>query len=177
MLETLRSFFAGICLPFVRSGSESSQKLQAEIDGSRIRRMLDQLHFCHRCDREENCFMGILERDDDFRRDVLVVIYRDIEKFHGFSIVEDWTLENTQISDALLFCNKWNSRKNFPRAYVDPFKNILVADWVLPLDRHSSNDFIRDRVIGVMLSSSWHFFVEAGQALKIGPKKTKELES
>ena len=140
------------------SGSGSAPGLTA----LRIRELLDEREIANRLILKENLLLGTLDADEYFKYDVLAFIAAERDAVHISCIADRFKIPGVKLQDALIFCNKWNSEKLFPTAYVDAIHNTFMTKYSVLLDKTNTTDFIREQVVDRGLGTSWGFFVEAG---------------
>ena len=105
----------------------------------------------------------ILDADDDYRYDVLVTfnLDEDTGKLQVSGYSTDMKATGDRVSDALLFCNKYNEENAFLSVYYDMDDQDFNASWSM-LTQGVSDEYIQ-RNIEIIMPGIWRFFVEAGQ--------------
>lgn len=160
MLDRLRIVLQRIFqkLPVV-SGARKIESAE-RINTLRVRESLDLLEFRHRFDKENHYFVGELDADEDFPENITVLILPEPNRITTKCFVPNSEIENVKLKDALLFCNRWNSEKLYPKAFIEPSYNLIIAESTMMVDDTSPDEFIREAVLHNTLSAAWQFFVE-----------------
>ena len=144
---------------------ENTLAVTREINTLRLREIMDERSFAHRMIREENAILGTIDADENFKYDITVLVASEDERIHIRCIAEEFKIPNIKLTDALLFCNKWNSEKIFPTAFVDPITNTFVTKYDVLLDEKNTKTFLTRQVLDRGIGTSWQFFIEAGKDL------------
>ncbi len=136
---------------------------------NRLRMIMDDLKFANRLIREDNVLLGALDADENFQYDVTAIITSEDQCVQIHCIAGDFRIPEIRLTEALLFCNKWNNEKVYPAVCIDPHRNTFIAKYNAPLDHNNSREFFQDQVLGNGLGSCWHFFIEAGKTFITQP--------
>lgn len=125
---------AGLELIFSETQSELSQdwhEVQTETD--LIKCALDNTQWEYQFDKEKDCFYGFLPFDDT--TEVLLALNPQSNYIHAQSSVLKSPVATLKLTEALLFCNKWNSKSLFPKAYIDGSDNTLITETIMTLGK------------------------------------------
>lgn len=104
-----------------------------------------------------------LDADDDYRYDVLVTfnLDEDTGKLQVSGYSTNMKATGDRVSDALLFCNKYNEEKAFLSVHYDMDDQDFNASWTM-LTQGVSDEYIQQN-IKIIIVCIWQFFVKAGK--------------
>lgn len=103
-----------------------------------------------------------LDADDDYRYDVTIAFTlkeSGIMRIHGFC--SDLKISGDKVSDAILFCNKYNKDYSFTQVYCDMSDHDFNASWAF--DTSNMSDAAIRENIKLVITAIWRFFVEVGK--------------
>lgn len=126
-----------------------------------VRCALDNSQWEYQFDKEEDCFYGTLSVDD--MTGIILALKPRANYVHAQSIALKRPVASLKLTEALLFCNKWNSKSLFPKAYIDGSNNTLVAETVMTFGEETSEEFVRECILKNLISSNITFFEEAAK--------------
>ena len=138
-------------------------KLDAQIDSlcTMLKGIFDDSKLAYQFHKEEACFYGMLCVNGI---DNLVLVLRPrADYIHSQVIAFKRAIPALKLTEALLFCNKWNSKSLFPKAYIDDSNNTLIAETVMTFGEETSEEFVRECILKNLISANITFFEEAAQ--------------
>lgn len=128
-----------------------------------LRDLLDDLGIA--CKKKDDVLLASLPADEDFGHDVSVLFALDGTndlRMRAVAWSGSFQAPRADRVKALEFCNAWNTAKAVPRAYLDKDGDFSL-DLSLFTDVEIDASYIKENFIRLFLSTSWHFFKDAGQ--------------
>ena len=139
--------------------SEAEKASYIDLTRTLVKSALDNSEWEYHFDKEEDCFFGTLAVDDT--TEVLLAVKPRANYIHAQSAVIKRPVAPLKLTEALLFCNKWNSKSLFPKAYIDGSNNSLIAETVMTLGEKTNEEFIRECFLKNLFNANITFFEEA----------------
>ena len=139
--------------------SEAENASYVDLTRTLVKCALDNSKWEYQFDKEEDCFWGILPLDDT--TEVILALKPRANYIHAQSSAVKRPVVSLKLTDALLFCNKWNSKSLFPKAYIDRSNNTLIAETVMTIGEETSEEFVRECLLKNLLAANITFFEEA----------------
>ena len=130
----------------------------------RIRHILDANRIEHNWidaddENEKPSIMLTVHKDGDCKSDIVNIIQIDGNLLTFAGIAQNFELDKTQIPDAIMFCNSWNSTKYMPSVSVTE-DGTFFASWCHLIDIDISDDYIKENMIVSFVSNTWSFFCD-----------------
>ena len=146
-----------------RQHDNSDDESSSYVDLTRtlVKCALDNSLWQYHFDKEEDCFFGTLSVDDT--TEVLLALKPRANYIHAQSSVIKSPVAALKLTDALLFCNQWNSKSLFPKAYIDGSNNTLVAETVMTFGEKTGEEFIRECILKNLFAANIAFFEEVSK--------------
>ena len=132
---------------------------------------LENSHWEYYFDKGEDCFYGTLSVKN--MTDVILTLKPHENYIHAQSIALKRPVLPLKLTEALLFCNKWNNKRLFPKAYIDEFGNTLIGETIMTFGEEVSEEFVRECILETLLKANTAFFEEAGKC-KFLPERMTE---
>lgn len=111
---------------------------------------------------QDDVIYQTLSADDDFRYDVTIAFIlseNGILRLNGFC--SKLKVSSDRVSDAIIYCNEHNRKKNFTQAYYDTEDRDFNVSWAMDTE-NSTEECIRHH-IKLLIAAMWHFFVDVGK--------------
>ena len=146
-----------------RQHDDSDAERSSYVDFTRtlVKCALDNSLWQYQFDKEEDCFFGTLSVDDT--TEVLLALKPRAHYIHAQSSVIKSPVTALKLTDALLFCNQWNSKSLFPKAYIDGSNNTLIAETVMTFGEKTSEEFVRECLLKNLFTANIAFFEEVSK--------------
>lgn len=141
--------------------SDAERASYVDLTRTLVKCALDNSPWEYQFNAEEDCFYGALPVDD--MPGIILVLKPRENYIHAQSITFQRPVASLKLPDALHFCNKWNSKSLFPKAYIDGLSNSLVAETVITFGEETSEKFVRECILKNLISANITFFEEAAQ--------------
>lgn len=141
--------------------SDAERASYVDLTRTLIKCALDNSQWEYQFDKEEDCFYGALPVDD--MPEVLLALKPRANFIHAQSMAIKRPVDSMKLTEALLFCNKWNSKWLFPKAYIDGSNNTLVAETVMTFGEENSEVFVRECLLKNLFAANINFFEEAAK--------------
>lgn len=134
-----------------------------------IQNILDDMHMTYKVDDDGDLVL-VLNADDDYGYNVVVFIMccsdGDIINMIGVSAQK---FSKNDFGELIVFCNKWNTERRWPAAYVMEGSNgnpeVKCRRCIDGFKYSVSDDFIKE-IIKQMLAGTWQFYKELGKEFK-----------
>ena len=133
------------------SDSDAAKASYVDLTRTLIKCALDNSKWKYQFDEEEDCFYGTLSVDDT--TEVLLALKPLANCIQAQATVMRRYVDSLKLTDALLFCNKWNSKSLFPKAYIEDCKNQLVGETVMTFDENADEEFIRECLLASLFDA------------------------
>ena len=144
------------------SDSDAAKASYVDLTRTLVKCALDNSKWKYQFDKEEDCFFGTLSVNDS--TEILLALKPQANYIHAQATVMRRYVDSLKLTDALLFCNKWNSKKLFPKAYIDDSNNTIVAETVMTLGEETSEAFVRECILKNLFAANIAFFEEVRQS-------------
>ena len=110
-------------------------------------------------------YVAVLDADKDFRYDVIVVFiqYENSDKLQSQAFSPKFKIPADRAADALLFCNKWNKEKSYGQVWFNQEQGMFQVNMTLPDSSELPREYIKEKVVPLMMAIAWQFFKQAGQ--------------
>ena len=129
----------------------------------RLHEILDENAVENHLVSEEKLLLATLKADADFKYDLYALFVPETDRIIISCITKEFKIPDKKLTDALLFCNKWNQEKLFPSVFLDPVHNTFTTHYCALLDKENSMYFFREQVVDRGLGISRLFFIKAGE--------------
>lgn len=127
-----------------------------------IKYALDSIEWNYTFDEEKECFVCINSIDD--MNFYLIAIKASMNYIQAQAFIHEKKIEDLNLNKALLFCNKWNNERFFPKAYINSVDNALVAENIIFLNKKADKKFVKECIINNFFIAITYFFKEALEA-------------
>lgn len=161
MLQNIEIAFRRRMTRRLHESHEKRRDSYIDLTRTLLRCALDNTDWEYQVDREDDCFYGPLVVDDT---EVGTLMLKPQANYiHALSYVTDTPVACLKLTEALLFCNKWNNQTFFPKAYIEERSRILLGETIINLGEGDSEEFVRECILKVLFNSHAAFFKEVAK--------------
>lgn len=128
------------------------------VDVNLIRKLCDKVGLSTRVSEDGKCVLCILEADENFRHDVVMVLSPqnggkrfDISGYGGVKVPKE------KLAEALMRINKHHNDSICPKTCIDKDMDI-VAQYSIWVEHDVSEEFLIEDFITSVISATWGFF-------------------
>jgi len=119
---------------------------------------------------ENNSVYGIISAGNGLEHNLFVTFFFEDERIFFTANAPSLSLKDEMESEVLFFINKWNASYINQCVYYDNESKSFVMTGALFTDIELSDEYVLENFIRFYLSSSVHFFTEAGKAFHVNKK-------
>lgn len=151
----IRKFAVELC----RQNSEERKKATADLTRTMLRMVLENSKIEYHYETEQDIFFCKVRVNKELF--FLLVLQPKAGFIQGQSFSGADETEPLKLTEMLLFCNKWNSTKFLPKAYIDPCSNSLTGETVMLTGSVAPEELIHDTLLNVWIPGHTELFSEA----------------
>jgi len=130
----------------------------APVSRERIRAVLDKRSVRHKIDKDGDLVVS-MSADEDVPYDVAVFLSIENEYIFAVRAIPSAEIAQDKQSDAILFANKWNKVKRWPKAFLHDGYNRVVGELHHDLEQGVHDELLED-MVRMSISASWAMFKE-----------------
>ena len=139
--------------------SDAARDSYVDLTRTLVKCALDNSQLKYLFDKKQDCFYTDLTVDGG----IILALKPHANHIYAQAIVSKRPVAPLQLTKALLFCNKWNSKSIFPKAYIDGSNNTLVAETVMTFSKETSEEFVRECILKNLFAANIAFLEEAAK--------------
>lgn len=145
-----------------RHNDDSDVQKASFVDFTRtmVKCALDNSNLNYTFDDEDDRFYSLVSVEDF---GVLLMLKPEVNHIFAQVFQPGRTIAPLKLTEALLFCNRWNKSTVLLKAYIDDSRDILMGEMILTFGMESSEEFVRECLLKNIAVAIQEFFKEVAK--------------